>query len=190
LGEVAEKTAAQDCHVRQSAWVLDGRIPPTLPNLQKPSWSAGLQHYWVNLSTGLRVTAECASPLRGQRQFAQWPVELWPWLAGGLLDRMHVPALDASCPTGMRLQADHELKILGLDDTSKLYLGKQASVSIDLRAQDGQGDYLWLVNGELAGRVGNQQPLRHTFRQAGDYTLTVQDEAGAVDNSAICVVAP
>ncbi len=188
LGEAAEKTLPQDCHVRQAAWVLDGRIPPTLPNLQKPSWSAGVQHYWINPASGLRVTAECASPLREQHQFAQWPVELWPWLPDDLLDRMHLPDFDASCPVGMRLQAGNELKILDLDDTSKLTLGKQGTVSIDLRAQGGQGRYLWLVNGELAGRIGNQEPLRYIFRQAGDYTLTVLDEAGAVDKLTIRVI--
>lgn len=190
LGEAAELTATADCHVRQSAWVLDGRIPPTLLNLEKPSWSASLQRYWINPTTGLRVTAECTSPDREQHQFAQWPVELRPWLSDDLLERMRMPGFDASCPSDMRLQAGNELKILDLDDSSKLYLGKQGVVSIDLRAQGGQGNYVWLVNDEFAGAAESQRPLRYAFRQAGDYTLTVLDAGGAVDKLSIRVISP
>ena len=101
-----------------------------------------------------------------------------------------MPGFDASCPSDMRLQAGNELKILDLDDSSKLYLGKQGVVSIDLRAQGGQGNYVWLVNDEFAGVAESQRPLRYAFRQAGDYTLTVLDAGGAVDKLSICVISP
>jgi membrane carboxypeptidase/penicillin-binding protein PbpC len=40
------------------------------------------------------------------------------------------------------------------------------------------------------GRDTTQQGLRYSFTQAGDFSLTVFDEAGAVDRVTIRVLAP
>ncbi|MDD5391971.1 MAG: penicillin-binding protein 1C [Thiothrix sp.] len=189
LGESAANTPAEHCHVRQQAWVLDGHIPPTLPNLQKDSWSARLQTYWINPQTGLRVTADCTAPQRLEHTFAQWPVELSPWLVDALLDKMRLPAFDASCPPDMRLQAGKELLIRHLDASTRLYL-QARGVSIDLLAEGGQGRYLWLVNGDVAGVDEGHKGLRYTFTQPGDYDLVVLDSAGAVDKVSIRVISP
>jgi penicillin-binding protein 1C len=189
LGESAANTPAEHCHVRQQAWVLDGHIPPTLPNLQKDSWSARLQTYWINPQTGLRVTADCTAPQRLEHTFAQWPVELSPWLADALLDKMRLPAFDASCPPDMRLQAGKELLIRHLDASTRLYL-QARGVSIDLLAEGGQGRYLWLVNGDVAGVDEEHKGLRYTFTQPGDYDVVVLDSAGAADKVSIRVISP
>lgn len=196
LGGLADETLPEHCHVRQQAWLLDGLAPPTLPNLQQPSWSAGLETYWLNPLTGLRVTAECSAPERIAKPVARWPVELNPWLSSALLDKMRLPAFDPSCPADQRLQSEHELKIRQLDDSTKLYLPSNTSgatkqgVSIDLRADGGQGQYLWLINGEMAGVDQAGTGLRYTFTQAGDYELTVVDSLGAADKVSIRVISP
>jgi penicillin-binding protein 1C len=186
LGESIANTAAENCHERQRAWVLDGHIPPTLPNVQKNSWSARLQTYWVNPLTGLRVTADCSAPQREQREFAQWPIELSPWLNDALRDKMRMPAYDASCPADMRLQGGKELAIRQLDDSTRLYFTQ--GLHIDLLAEGGQGRYLWLVNGNVAGVDEERKGLRYTFTQPGDYDVVVSDSAGAVDKVAIRVI--
>lgn len=194
LGESAARTAPEQCHVRQQAWILDERIPPTLPNLQQYSWSAGLQTYWVNPLTGLRVTAECNAPQRVSRQVAQWPLALRPWLSNTLLEKIRLPGFDASCPPGSQYQDGAQLAIRHLDDSTRLYLPKVAEaqkikgVTVDLLAEGGVGQYFWLVNGEPAGVGASQQGLRYTFARAGDYDLTVFDTAGAVDKVAIRVI--
>lgn len=194
LGESAARTTPERCHVRQHAWILDERIPPTLPNLQQYSWSAGLQTYWVNPLTGLRVTAECNAPQRVSRQVAQWPLALRPWLSNTLLEKIRLPGFDASCPPGSQYQDGAQLAIRHLDDSTRLYLPKVAEaqkikgVTVDLLAEGGVGQYFWLVNGEPAGVGASQQGLRYTFARAGDYDLTVFDTAGAVDKVAIRVI--
>ena len=194
LGESAATTAPEHCHVRQQAWILDGRIPPTLPNVQQHSWSAGLQTYWVNPLTGLRVTAACDAPQRVSRQVAQWPLELQPWLTNTLLEKMRLPAFDSSCPPGSEYQSGMELSIRHLDASTRLYLPKAvagqegAGVTLDLLAEGGEGQYFWLVNGEPAGVDAGHKGLRYTFVRAGDYELTVFDAAGAVDKVPIRVI--
>lgn len=196
LGESAATTAPEYCHVRQQAWILEGRIPPTLPHLQHYSWSAGLHTYWVNPQTGLRVTAACTASVRETHQVAQWPLELQPWLANTVLEKIRVPAFDASCPFGSEYQGGAQLVIRHLDDSTRLFLPKASTgqpvkgVTVDLRAEGGVGQHVWLVNGAPAGVDATQHGLRYTFTRAGDYDLTVFDTAGAVDKVMIRVISP
>lgn len=194
LGTRAETTLPEHCHVRHQAWVLDDHVPPTLPNREQAAWSAGIRTYWINPLTGLRVRADCDTPSRQVREYAQWPVEVQPWLPAGLLDKMKLPSWDAGCPATLALQAESGLKIRHLDATTRLYLPPpsagqaQAGVSIDLMADGGQGARTWLINGEVAGVDATSQGLRHAFTQAGDYEVTVLDIAGAVDKVNIQVI--
>ncbi|MEB4592796.1 penicillin-binding protein 1C [Candidatus Thiothrix sp. Deng01] len=190
LGGRADATAPENCHMRQQAWLLDERVPPTLPNLQQRSWSAGLQTYWVNPATGLRVTSACSAPDRVSRQVALWPLELWPWLPSSVLAKMQLPAFDPACPPAQRYAGGAELAIRNLDASTRLYLPKESGkgVTVDLQAQGGEGQYFWLVNGEPAGVDRERSGLRYTFTRAGDYDLTVFDAAGAVDKLPIRVV--
>lgn len=188
LGERASKTLLEHCHLRQQAWILDGQVPPTLPNVQKPGWSAGLRTIWLNAATGLRITADCPVTARRPYQIAQWPVELRPWLPFSILDKMNFPAWDASCPPNIRQQAGVELAIRNLDASTRLYIPANGSVSIDLLAEGGQGNYVWLVNGEMAGVDASHKGVRYTFERAGDYEVTVFDAAGAVDKLPLRIV--
>lgn len=188
LGESAATTLPEHCHLRQQAWILDGQVPPTLPNLQKPGWSARLRTIWLNASTGLRITPDCPVAVRKSYQIAQWPVELRPWLPSSILDKMNLPAVDASCPSNIRQQAGVELAIRNLDASTRLYIPASGSVSIELLAEGGQGNYVWLVNGEMAGVDVSHQGLLYTFERAGDYEITVFDAAGAVDKLPLRVV--
>ncbi len=194
LGESAAQTAPEHCHVRQQAWILNGNVPPTLPHFQHYSWSAGLQTYWINPATGLRVTAACNAPAREPRQVAQWPLELQPWLASTLLEKIRLPAFDSSCPPGSEYQSGKQLAIRQLDASTRLYLPNVAveqisnGVTLDLLADGGEGEYFWLVNGEAIGVDAARSGLRHTFTRAGDYELTVFDTAGAVDKVNIRVI--
>ena len=193
LGEAATQTAPEHCHQRLRALVLNQHIPPTLPNVDKASWSAALQTYWINPATGLRVLADCNVPQREQRQYAQWPLELNAWLSNATLQRMQLPAFDPACSAQVQQYAGRELAIRQLDDTTRVSLAKQAdtnAVTLNLQAEGGQGAYTWLVNDMPIGRDVTQQGLRYTFTQAGDFSLTVFDEAGAVDRVTIRVLAP
>ena len=184
--------------MRQSAWLLDQTAPLTLPNLQQPAWSAGLETYWVNPATGLRVTAECNSIAREAKQFARWPVELNPWLSVAMLDKMRLPDFDDSCPADQRLQVANALRIRQLDDSTQLFLPKfdinqpqtGKGVSIVLHAEGGQPPYTWLINGESAGEDQTARGLRYAFTRAGDYVITVVDRLGAADKVSIRVISP
>jgi len=153
-----------------------------------------LQTYWLNPATGLRVTSACNVPARMARQVAQWPLELQPWLANTLLEKIRLPAFDSSCPPGSAYQGGKQLAVRHLDSSTRLYLPKVAAgqpnngVTLDLLADGGEGQYFWLVNGEPVGVDTARSGLRHTFTRAGDYELTVFDTAGAVDKVSIRVI--
>lgn len=193
LGERAAMTAAEHCHVRQQAWILNGQVPPTLPHPERADWSAGLLTYWVNPATGLRVTAACPVAQRTMRQVARWPLELLPWLPSALVARQTLPDFDPACPPASRYPSSPALYIRSLDDSTRLFLpkpqaGNQTEVAVWLQAEGGEGAYYWLVDGTLVGVDAARQGLRHTFRQTGDYTITVFDQAGSAAQVTVRVV--
>lgn len=185
LGQRVEDTPPEACHQQHSAWIVEGKIPPTLPNLQQPSWSATLNTIWLNPLTQLRITPECSSPERVPKLIAQWPIELNPWLNPTLLARMQLPAWDNTCPQAVQQSAAKALAIQALNASTRLVLPPttphttQTGLTIALMAEGGQGDYLWLVNGEVVGKDKEHTGLLYTFTQAGDYELMVLDTAGA-----------
>ena len=150
----------------------------------------------MNPQTGLRVTAACTAPQRETCQVAQWPLELQPWLANTVLEQIRLPVFDASCPSGSEYQGGAQLAMRHLDDSTRLFLPKARAgqpatgVTVDLRAEGGVGQHVWLVNGALAGVDATQHGLRYTFTRAGDYDLTVFDTAGSVDKVVIRVISP
>ena len=198
LGQRVEDTPPEACQEQKTAWIVEGKVPPTLPNLQQPSWSASLQTVWLNPTTGLRVTPECTSSERVAKLMAQWPVALNAWLAPSILARMQLPALDPSCPAQIQQTANKALVIQHLTPNTRLVLPSKANinsaldnkgVTIALMAEGGQGYYLWLVNGEIVGKDDGHAGLRYTFSQAGDYVITVIDAAGAAAKVTVQVVA-
>lgn len=187
LGQDVQATPPEHCHQQHPAWVIADQVPPTLHNLRDPSWSATVLPVWVNPASGLRVTAECSSPQREQRKVAMWPVEVQPWLAAAVWERMQLPAWDASCPAGTQYSQMANLSIEHFDDSSRVSLAGQTSLWLSLRAAGGKGTRVWLVNGVPVGRAAAGEELKYQLTRPGHYELMVLDEQANRDKVSIVV---
>src|SRR5690606_8351255 len=82
LGTAAEAQPEAACQRRLQAWVLDGAVPPTLPERGVRAWAPGLERIEVDAATGRRLSADCARPhQRESRAVARWPALAAPWLS-------------------------------------------------------------------------------------------------------------
>jgi len=189
LGRRLHDTPTQHCHQKKQAWLIDDVAPPTWRNQVHADWSAGLQTYWVNPATGLRVTATCNTPQREKRQVARWPLEVWPWLSEAMKARMRLPDFDKSCPRQVLITHSTDLQIEQFNDSTVLKWPQQGqNLAVDLQAQGGQGEHTWLVDGLPVGQVTAGQALRYQFERPGQYELTVLDSNANADRVQIRVV--
>ena len=192
LGGLATDTAPAHCHVRQQAWLLDNQVPPTLPNLQHPDWSASLQTLWVNPVTGLQVSPACNASERTPMVVARWPTELLAWLPATVLAKSTLPAWDASCPPSQTASVSDSVTIQGWDNSTKLYLkaaGTGGELTVRLQASAGVKPYHWFINQAWVGEDAGTG-LVYAFTQAGDYDISVVDQNGTADKVTLRVLSP
>lgn len=171
------------CHRKHKAWVLDGVIPPTLPERDAGTWSAALAHLRVDRTHGTRLSAGCAPPLGArieEADIARWPPRAWPWLPPDLRRRSLLPPLAPGCPDD-GLEAAQPIRIEGLADRATIARapGGTQPASVRLRAFGTQGVVLWLVDGRLAGETRAAQTFEHAFPDAGEYAVTALADGGA-----------
>ena len=205
LGIAFDPAQPQLCHQKRSAWVLDGVIPPTLPERDASSWSAGVVQVRVDTVTGHRLSAGCAagaptkerkaasntlvrSPEHPQsaaaatatRDIARWPALAYPWLSHDLRRRASLPPLASGCAAD-GLDAVQTLRIEGLADRAAIARAPHSDqpVSVRLRALGVGGEVLWLVNGRLEGRTQGPQAFEHAFAEPGEQTITALSAGGA-----------
>ncbi|HEY0180781.1 MAG TPA: penicillin-binding protein 1C, partial [Dokdonella sp.] len=124
LGLAFDPAHAELCHRKRTAWVLNGVIPPTLPERDATSWSSGLVHLRVDAASGARLGAGCAArapspgappPRIAEVDVARWPALAYPWLPRELRRRASLPPLAPGCaPDG--LDASQPIRIDGVAD--------------------------------------------------------------------------
>lgn len=175
------------CQKRVNAWTLNGRTPPTLraPNSPRP---AGVLHFQINPVTGQRVAANCTVSSRAERQIAQWPLMLEPWLSRELMRASTPPQWDPACPPEPP-PPDDVLHITGAPphDLIKPAQGGGASFIV-LNATGGKGVLFWMVNGQLIWTTGPNEAFSYRVPGPGTYTVTVMDARGANDQVTIDAV--
>lgn len=180
LGLAASQTEAAHCHQQRSAWVLDGAIPPTLPDRTRPQ---GLrERIWVD-EHGQRTTPTC-SPGAQAREVARWPLALEAWLSAADLQRQGIPAWAPGC---MPLSTHGAVKLTGIAPGARIQRAPaQAVALLELAAQGGNGRLLWLLDGsQLAGEHARR--LRLPLRSNGTHRITVIDQQGNYDSASFQV---
>jgi penicillin-binding protein 1C len=194
LGLAPDPKHPEHCHLRRTAYVLNGVLPPTLPDRAERSWAGGLARYWVNPKNGRRVDADCAVPQRAARTLARWPAVVEPWLPRELRRRSSLPPPDPACGR-ITAGAPDTLHIAGLPPHSVVRRAGSRRVDADapppaltLGTVGGRGRLYWLVNGELVAQTAPRQGLVQRFDARGAYEITVLDESGAWDRVAVTVV--
>jgi penicillin-binding protein 1C len=180
LGLAYDAAHADLCHQKRTAWVLNGVIPPTLPERDATSWAAGLVHVRVDASGKTRLGASCARPDMREIDIARWPALAYPWLSHEQRQRASLPPMAHDCaPDG--LDADQSIRIDGVADNAAIARAPNSDkpATLRLRALGAVGDVLWLVNGRLEGETHGAQMFEHAFPNTGVQQITALAATGA-----------
>nr|WP_246022781.1 penicillin-binding protein 1C [Lysobacter terrigena] len=179
LGTPADAQPAALCERRMTAWVLDGTVPPTLPERQARAWNAGREDVDVDASTGLRVSADCArTHVTRPVSLARWPVLASPWLTQREREASVLPALSPDCADDGRAAAA-TLHIDGVRDNARLASGDGASVRVEVRALGTTDDVRWLLDGRFIAQTTGAATLPLQLAEPGAHVLTALAQGGA-----------
>jgi penicillin-binding protein 1C len=176
------------CHRRHAAWVLDGVIPPTLPERDANRWSAGRVHLRLDAG-GHRLAPGCTRAQHGETDIARWPPLAYPWLPRELRRRATLPALAPGCE-GDSLDVSQPIRIDGIADQAAIARAPNSDkpATLRLRALGADGEVSWLVNGRLAGTTNGTGTFEQAFENPGAQTVTALAADGAWAQVALRVI--
>ncbi len=181
LGFAFDPTHPELCQAKHTAWVLNGVIPPTLPERDASIWSAGLVQVRVDARTGHRLSPGCDATISATVGVARWPALAYPWLSPDLRRASSVPPLQSGCADD-GLDATQPIRIDGVADGAAIARAPNSDTPASLRLRALGADrqpILWLVNGKLEGETRAAQPFEHAFAGTGEQTITALAASGA-----------
>ncbi len=179
LGLTFDEQHPEHCQQKHTAWTLDGVVPPTFPERDARTWSAGLLHVRVDARTGMRLSPGCSATSISEIDIPRWPSLAYPWLSRSQRKQSILPMLASQCaPDG--LESSQELRIDGIADHSSVARAPNSDkpAVVRLRALGAIGDVMWLVNGRLEATTQDAQTWEHAFSESGDQTITAMTDAG------------
>ncbi len=167
------------CHQKRTAWVLNGVVPPTLPERDATTWSAGITHVRIDPKSGDRLSASCERSDATDRDVARWPALAYPWLSRDVRRRASLPPLATGCASD-GLDAIQPIRIDGVADHAAIARAPNSDkpAIVRLRALGANGEVLWLVNGRLEGETRGAGAFEHAFGEIGDQTITALAKSG------------
>lgn len=179
LGGAYDAQQPQLCQEKREAWVLDGNVPPTLPEREAGHWRSALLRLRVD-AQGRRLSAGCQAAGEHERLLARWPALAQPWLSGTQRKAAQLPPLRPGCADD-GLDAAASLRIAGAAPGSTLLRapGSTRAPHLSLRALGAQGAVQWLVNGRLVAALDAAKPFEHDFEQPGPQAITAMTAAGS-----------
>jgi penicillin-binding protein 1C len=179
LGEAPDPEQPQLCQRRREAWVLDGRIPPTLPARASLASESLREVVQVDVR-GARVLPSCSESPSTPRVVARWPLLAEPWLAQRERAASRPPDFAAECSNAATAIA-RRLRIDGLIDGAVLRPapGVGEPPAARLRALGAEGEVHWLLDGRLIATSPASTPIEHRFDQPGRRRVLALDSTGA-----------
>lgn len=182
LGTDEKNTAPEHCHVRRSAWILRGTIPPTLPDRLRAR--SLVETAWFDPHSGLRTTLACTPDAR-PREVARWPSLLEAWLPAGQRQQHGLAPWSPDCPQGGSVGS---IKLMGLKNGSRLKAAPgQGQIVVTLDAVGGSGVHYWLLDGQQLAGAGRTARQAFAMTAAGPHTIAVVDGAGHYDSVVFAV---
>ncbi|MEO5626567.1 MAG: penicillin-binding protein 1C, partial [Dokdonella sp.] len=172
LGLAYDPAHADLCFQKHSAWILNGVIPPTLPERDSTLWSAGVMHVHVD-AAGARLSSGCRGKSAHQIDIARWPALAYPWLSREQRHRANLPPLAQACaPDG--LDASQPIRIDGIADNAAIARAPNSDkpATLRLHALGASGQVLWLVNGKLEGETRGSADFEYAFAETGAQDIT------------------
>jgi penicillin-binding protein 1C len=177
LGTDAKTTAPEHCHASRSAWILNGTIPPTLPDRLRAR--SLVETTWFDPHTGLRTTPAC-NPDAQPREVARWPSLLEAWLPATQRQQLGLTGWSPDCQQG---GAVGSIKLMGLKNGSRLRTAPgKSQIVVTLDAVGGSGFHYWLLDGKQVAGAGRGATQTFALSQAGTHTISVVDAAGHDDS--------
>jgi len=173
LGTAADTTPAGMCPQKRTAWILNGAIPPTLPD--RAGGRSLRETVWIDPATGKRTRPTCSSGAI-RRQIALWPRYLRPWLTETELSdeddwEPGCPPQNADRQDAMRLQG------IAANALIRPAPGNHEAI-LDLRIVGGIGRIYWLLDGQQVAQGKTGQSQRITLNSNGTHRITALDEQG------------
>ncbi|WP_373568891.1 penicillin-binding protein 1C [Aeromonas salmonicida] len=167
LGRRVSVTLPEACLQHQSAWLLDERDPPTLPDPM--DWPSPLRQVALT-DQGKPTLTRCDDASQSVWR-ALWPLSLEPWRAPGERRKALLASGCEGEAQGADLQAPIRIVALGEGN-----LIRSQRYRLQPRVLGGVGKPFWFLNGQRLRWDGDQ-----VLSKAGRYQLVVVDEAGNSD---------
>lgn len=179
LGTAFEPAQPQLCQQKRKAWILDGGIPPTLPERDVGHWHDARLRLRVDARSGLRLSGGCGAAQERPIVVARWPALAQPWLTAWQRKAAQLPALAPGCADD-GLDGGATLRIAGVAPGSSLVRapGSARPPHLSLRALGAQGVVQWLVNGRIEAAIDASRPFEHDFDVAGPQAITALTASG------------
>ncbi|MGB0133902.1 penicillin-binding protein 1C [Dokdonella sp.] len=179
LGLAYDEANAELCQQKHDAWVLDGVIPPTLPERDAKNWSGGVVNVRTDVSSGLRLSQGCSASEVGEINIPRWPSLAYPWLSRKQRQRSSLPALAPQCAED-GLETLQSLRIDGIGDGSSVARAPNSDkpALVRLRALGSIGEVAWLVNGRLQTTTTGSESWELSFPETGEQTITAMTDGG------------
>lgn len=179
LGTAFEPDQPQLCHEKREAMILDGMVPPTLPEREATAWHAPRLSVRVDARSGRRLSGGCHAATERRAELARWPALAQPWLAAWQRKASQLPPLARGCPDD-GLDGGASLQIAGVAPGASLARapGSTRPPHLSLRALGAQGALHWLVNGRIQATLDANQPFEHDFEEPGPQAITALTPSG------------
>jgi penicillin-binding protein 1C len=180
LGLNKSVTQAEHCHMELQAWVVGGKVPPTLMEPGLKVWRANPYKIWLDKNTHKLLDQDCSSIHKTSKTIALWPGVIEPWIKYKRRFYGQLPAVDESCLVTPEVTV-RPLNISSLQDGNSFRLANaDDELPIKLEALGGQGRRDWYINGEFISSSKSGIPVYHSFKGQGAFEIVVLDERGNI----------
>jgi penicillin-binding protein 1C len=177
------------CHVKHTAWAINGVIPPTFADRNQKTWISPVATIWINPETNKQVNPDCPINRKMLTEIPRWPLILEPWLSAELRLKASFPTIDPVCgiiPT----PEPGTIKLTGLSSGNTLRRAGALNNApkVDLSVIGARQRVFWLINSELTKITSPQEVFAYRFDRPGQYEITVMDSHGNFDSVDIHVM--
>lgn len=176
-GQAPDPERPQLCQRRRTAFLLDGVIPPTLPDPVAPVDTGYSVPIWRDRA-GDRRHPGCLDRDSHRVDWPRWPVLAWPWLGAAERVASELPRWSPACiPPGTPRAG---LLIRGVREGAVLRVlpGSREPLSLRVEALGTSLPVRWLLDGRLIAEGRGGSPLFLALDGDGPRDLLALDAAG------------
>lgn len=177
------------CHIKKTAWVINGMIPPTFADRNRKIWQPATVKLMVNPENDKQVKSDCRVSLQVEKEIPLWPLMLEPWLSSEIRYKAALPLMDPAC-ISQTPYSPGIIKIMGASSGTVLRRPKGSAnfPKLDLSVIGAAQDVFWLINGEIKQKTGSKKAFTCQLDDPGPYEITAMDIHGNFDTIHIHVL--